>query len=158
MRYPIPANTDTSQLQTVLPIGLRRPDAYIFVRAIGEPPTEIEYVVELTPAELTVLEDIFMACQAKESYKGLPEWARDGTAAQAETYINNQIFNGMTQVQVDAWLDANVTGTTVTALRTSTIKALKLVGDALVAERELFKITAKLLIYIRDLVIRFQGR
>ena len=90
------------------------------------------------------------------NYANLPTWAKTGTADEAETYITNQIFNGQTQAQVDAWIDANITGTTITALRTQLIAALKITAGAVITMRGLFILTSKLLIYIRDLVIRFR--
>jgi hypothetical protein len=89
-------------------------------------------------------------------YGNLTAWAKTGTAVAAETYINGQIWNGQTQAQVDAWIDANITGATVAALRTQVIAALKVTAGAIINMRGLFILTAKLLIYIRDLVIRFR--
>ena len=93
---------------------------------------------------------------AVTNYANLPTWAKTGTADEAETYISNQIFSGQTQAQVDAWIDANITGTTITALRTQLIAALKITAGAVITMRGLFILTSKLLIYIRDLVIRFR--
>ena len=93
---------------------------------------------------------------AVTNYANLPTWAKTGTADEAETYITNLIFSGQTQAQVDAWIDANITGTTITALRTQLIAALKITAGAVITMRGLFILTSKLLIYIRDLVIRFR--
>ena len=93
---------------------------------------------------------------AVTNYANLPTWAKTGTADEAETYITNQIFSGQTQAQVDAWIDANITGTTITALRTQLIAALKITAGAVITMRGLFILTSKLLVYIRDLVIRFR--
>jgi len=96
------------------------------------------------------------AKDAVANYANLPTWAKTGTASEAETYITNQIFSGQTQAQVDAWIDANITGTTIAALRTQLIAALKITAGAVITMRGLFILTSKLLIYIRDLVIRFR--
>ena len=84
------------------------------------------------------------------NYSALPDWAKTGTANEAETCITNQIFSGQTQAQVDAWIDTNVTN-----IATAKI-ALKQIAGAVITMRGLFVLTAKLLIYIRDLVIRFR--
>ena len=96
------------------------------------------------------------AKDAVTNYANLPTWAKTGTADEAETYITNQIFSGQTQAQVDAWIDANITGTTIAALRTQLIAALKITAGSVITMRGFFILTSKLLIYIRDLVIRFR--
>ena len=83
-------------------------------------------------------------------YSQLPTWAKTGTADEAETYIINQIFSGQTNAQVDVWIDANVTN--IATAKT----ALKQVAGAIFKMRDLFILTSKLLIFIRDLVIRFR--
>jgi hypothetical protein len=99
---------------------------------------------------------------ATTEYPLLPDWARTGTAEQAETYINNQIWNGQTQVEIDSWIDSNITDITNATVaqintRLAAIRiALKLAAGAIITMRGLFIFTAKLLIYVRDLVIRFR--
>jgi len=95
-------------------------------------------------------------------YPALPDWARTGTAAQAETYINGQIFNGQTIAQVNAYIDATITNITTANVaqinaRLDAIRTvLKVAATAIINMRGLFVLTAKLLIYIRDLTIRFR--
>ena len=89
-------------------------------------------------------------------YSQLPEWAKTGTAEDAETYITNQIFSGQDIVQVEAWIDSNITGTNTAQLRAQVIAALKVTAGAIITTRGLFILVAKLLIYIRDLAIRFR--
>lgn len=93
---------------------------------------------------------------AKDGYAILPDYLKTMTANDATVYINGQIFSGMSQAQVNSWIDANITGTTVTQLRSQMITALKQIAGALIAMREIFLLTSKLLIYVRDLVIRFK--
>lgn len=157
MRYPIPANVDTDQLQVILPLALRKPDGYVLENGTFAPPTQLEYQIELTPAELVTLDDIFTACQARANYGDLPDWVRTGTAAQAETYITAQILNGYTIAQAEAYVDATIKN--ITTANVSQINAqlanvrtvFKAVADALIVMRGLFIVTAKLLIYVRDL-------
>lgn len=100
--------------------------------------------------------------EAVTNYSILPDWARTGTAAQAETYINGQIWGGQTQAQVEAYIDAQLTNITtanvsqINARLTNLRALLKLTAGAVITMRGLFIITAKLLIYVRDLVIRFR--
>ena len=93
---------------------------------------------------------------AVTKYSQLPDWAKTGTAEDAETYINNQIFNGQDIAQVEAWIDSNITGTNITTLRNQVKAALKVTAGAIIAMRGLFILTSKLLIFIRDLAIRFR--
>jgi len=99
---------------------------------------------------------------AISDYGNLPTWAKTGTAAQAETYITAQIFAGQTQAQVDAYIDAtikNITTANVAQINAQLLNirtVLKAASAAIITMRSLFIITAKLLIYIRDLVIRFR--
>ena len=83
-------------------------------------------------------------------YSQLPEWAKTGTAEDAETYITSQILNGQTEAEISAWIDANVSNIASARI------ALKQIAGALVTMRGLFILITKLLLFIRDLVIRFR--
>jgi len=87
---------------------------------------------------------------AVTKYAQLPEWAKTGTAEDAEIYINNQIFSGQTEAEINAWIDSSVTSLAQAKV------ALKQIASALIAMRGLFILTSKLLIFIRDLAIRFR--
>lgn len=109
--------------------------------------------------------EYYRAIQSVETeYPTLPDWVKVGTAVQAETYINNQIWNGQTIKQVEAWIDINIADLTIANINQINIRlaairqGLKLVAGAVIATRSLFILTAKLLIYIRDLVIRFRSK
>jgi len=58
--------------------------------------------------------------------------------------------------EIEAYIDANITGTTVAQLRSQLIVALKQTAGAVIAMRGFFIVTIKLLIYLRDLIIRFR--
>ena len=122
-----------------------------------------EYIPHLSAEELALIQLIKdTENNAITKYSQLPEWAKTGTADEAQTYITNQIFSGQTNAQVDAWIDANITNITVANVtqintRLTNIRAgLKLVAGAILSLRDLFILTSKLLIYIKDLVIRFK--
>jgi len=88
------------------------------------------------------------------SYHSLPDWVKTATPDEARDYINAQVFNGYTQAQVNSWIDANITGTNVTALRKQTIETLKVVAGAVIGTRDVLKFIAKLLIFVRDRILR----
>lgn len=116
----------------------------------------------VTADELEVLTARDVKNAAIVDYNNLAAWARTGTASEAETYINSQVWNGQTIAQVNAWVDANITN--ISTANVAQINArldfirqgLKLAASAIINMRGLFILTAKLLIYIRDLVIRFR--
>lgn len=109
--------------------------------------------------------------EAKTGYGVLPDWAKIGTAAQAETKISNDfslpavgtLENAKTFIN-DNLVDIPTSVTTVAQLRTAiniklaTIRAVfNAMIDLFIVIRNYYIIIAKLLIYIRDLVIRFRG-
>lgn len=98
----------------------------------------------------------------KAGYAILPDWAKTSSAANADVYITNNIFNAQTKEQVDAWIDAQLTDMTIANLsqinaRLAIIRTMfKFEAEATIIIRGLLIIIAKLLIYIRDLIIRFR--
>ena len=126
-------------------------------------PTENECLAEWDVmlaewAEAKAQEDLIIATEqsAVTGYATLPDWMKTLTAQEANDYINGEIWNGMTIEEIEAYIDENITGTNAAQLRAQMIGALKQTAGAIVAMRGFFIITIKLLIYIRDLVIRFR--
>ena len=120
-------------------------------------PTEAECLAEwdvmvAERAEVQAEQDLVTDTEtnAVTKYALLPDWAKTGTAEDAEIYINNQILNGQTEAEIEAWIDANVTSLAEAKV------ALIQIAKALVAMRGLFILISKLLLFIRDLVIRFR--
>ena len=109
-------------------------------------------------AEAQEQEDLIIATEqsAVTGYATLPDWMKTLTAQEANDYINGEIWNGMTIEEIEAYIDANITGTTVAQLRNQLIVALKQTAGAVIAMRGFFIVTIKLLIYLRDLIIRFR--
>jgi len=101
--------------------------------------------------------------QAVMNYKMIQNWAKTGTAADAEIYINGQIFGGQTQTQVEAYIDAAIKNIQIANVaqineQLGNIRAVfKAAAGAVITMRGLFILVAKLLIHIRDLVIRFRS-
>ena len=129
----------------------------------------IDYTRELTAEEQATADAVIAAHDpngllpedqaaknAVTGYATLPDWIKDLTAQEANDYINGEIWNGMTIEQIETYIDENITGTNAAQLRAQMIGALKQTAGAIVAMRGFFIITMKLLIYIRDLVIRFR--
>jgi hypothetical protein len=133
-------------------------DNYDFIKTLINDYIPHQSVEELALIELTKTTEI----NAITDYASLSAWAKTGTAPEAEVYINSQIWNGQTIAQVNTWIDTNITNITTANVsqintRLASIRAgLKLVSGAVITMRDLFILTSKLLIYIRDLVIRFR--
>jgi hypothetical protein len=87
---------------------------------------------------------------AVTNYSTYPDWARTFTPTDAETYINGQIWGGYTIVQATSYINSTVTD--LASAKTAMIQ----IATAIINMRGLFIITAKLLICIRDLVIRYR--
>ena len=87
---------------------------------------------------------------AVTNYAVLPDWIKTWTADDASTYVHDNVLSGLDVAGVDAYVD-NLPNT-VAGMKTG----LKQIGSALVAIRDILEIIAKLLMYIRDLVIRFR--
>ena len=94
-----------------------------------------------------------MESTARTGWKDLGNWST-WEAQQAQDYVNAEILNGMDQAQIDAWIDANITGTTIAQLRTQTVAALKLLSGNLITLRNIVGVIAKVILYIRDILIK----
>lgn len=120
------------------------------------------YLAEVAAQEQAAQERANIENAAIANYEALIDWIKTGTAADAETFINGQIWNGSTQAQVEAYIDAtivNITTANVTQINAQLANirtVFKAAAGAIIAMRGLFILTAKLVIYIRDLVIRFR--
>ena len=90
---------------------------------------------------------------ARTGWKDLGAWST-WEPQQAQDYVNAEILNGFDQAQIDVWIDANITGTTVTQLREQMIVALKLLAGNLIALRNIDAIEAMVQLYTRDILIK----
>ena len=84
-------------------------------------------------------------------YKVLPNWLKEWSANDADLYVYDNVLNGFDSAGVESYIDS--LPNTVEGMKTG----LKQIGNALVSIRDILRIIAKLLIYIRDLVIRFRN-
>ena len=84
-------------------------------------------------------------------FSNLPNWLKTWTAEQASSYVHGNVLSGLDSAGVDSYV--NNLPNTVAGMKTG----LKQIGGALVAIRDILEIITKLLMYIRDLVIRFRN-
>lgn len=88
---------------------------------------------------------------ALDGFNGLPEWST-WTYSEARDGVRSRIFNGWTQIQVDAWIDSTATNAAgIAGVRV----ALKQVGAAILAIRTILEAMAQAIVFLRDLVVRF---
>jgi hypothetical protein len=84
---------------------------------------------------------------AKREFLSLPEWST-WTSTEATTAIQERILTGQTKEQVNSWVDSNVTN--IATAKTG----LKLLAGAIIDIRVIVILMAKLIILLRDVVIR----
>ena len=116
---------------------------------------ELENLLKLDgitlPANHPDREEFASMSTATIDYQLLPNWIKTWTADDASTYVHDNVLNGFSSVEVDAYV--NNLPNTVAGMKAG----LKQIGGALVAIRDILEIIAELLMYIRDLVIRFRN-
>ena len=96
-----------------------------------------------TAEELQVVENYRAAA---DGFEALPDWA-SWTAAEAAGYVHGQVLNEMSQVEADAWIDANVTS--LAGVRA----ALKLLAGSLLNVRSILENIGKAIVFLRNLVV-----
>lgn len=122
-----------------------------WLRQFGEP-TEPE--IDALLAEVIAAEIAEQAAeQAKIDFRNLPGWA-SWTGQEAADYVHGAIHNGMTVEQLDAWIDANITGTTVSQILTSVRTAFKQLIRADLASRDVLEKSAQATMFLRDIVVK----
>ena len=89
----------------------------------------------------------------RTGWKDLGNWST-WEPQQAPDYVNAEILNGFDQAQIDAYIDENITGTTIATLRVQVIVALKLLAGNIITMRNILSIIAKVILYIRDILIK----
>ena len=107
-------------------------------------------VWDINGNEIQDREEFASMSTATIDYQLLPDWLKEWSANDAAAYVHDNVLNGFDAAGVDAYVD-NLPAT-VEGMKTG----LKQIGGALVAIRDILEIVAKLLMYIRDLVIRFR--
>jgi len=85
--------------------------------------------------------------KARRDFLDLPNWST-WTIQEATDFVKNDIVNGMTKLELEDWIETNVTNL-LTAKN-----ALKLIGGELIDLREICMKLAQMIIYLRDIVVR----
>ena len=88
------------------------------------------------------------AVSSRTGWKDLGDWIVTFTPDEAELYVRNQIFDGIEPSALDIWIDTNVTD--LASART----ALKFIGANIMTIRTILGIIAKVILYIRDILIK----
>ena len=88
--------------------------------------------------------------EAATGYQTLPAFLKTMTAAEATAFIHSSVLSGKTEAQINADIDA--LANTVAGMKIG----LKTIGASLVAIRDILELIVRLLLFIRDLVIRFR--
>jgi len=93
-----------------------------------------------------------------QQYPNLPDWVKTVSADEAAQYIHDNVLNGFEdQAAIDAYIDNQFSGvTTFAQFAPVAINMFKLIAGQLLMFRGLFEIVAKLLMLIRDLIIKYR--
>ncbi len=98
---------------------------------------------KLTPWE----EDDIREIDSRTSWKDLGVWAT-WEAQQAQDYVDSEILNGWDVSEAETWIEDNVT-----TLETAK-DALKVLAGSIITTRNILGIIAKVILYIRDILIK----
>lgn len=90
---------------------------------------------------------------ARTGWRDLGDWAT-WTPQEAELGVRNLIFDGANLADLETWVSSSITGTNVTQLRTQLIAALMIIVREIVTVRTVLSIVAKVIMYIRDILIK----
>jgi len=108
------------------------------------------YLVEKAVADAFDIEKTVAETNAITDYSVLPNWVRLWTANDVASYVHESVLNGLDVGGMEVYVDA--LPNTVAGMKTG----LKQIGSALISIRDILEMIAKLLMYIRDLVIKFR--
>jgi len=109
--------------------------------------TDVDDVIKLHDSTAAKPIDWEMIALAKNAFMNLPSYAT-WTPEEAEAWIENDIFGGQTEEQINTYIDTNVT--TIATART----ALKLVAKEVLDLKEIVKKEAYLLMLLRNIVVK----
>lgn len=87
---------------------------------------------------------------AMADFSNLPGWAF-WSGGEAADYIHTTVLNGMDKNQVNAWIDANIGGTTLAAVLTSVRAGFKLLAGAIIDLRTITESLAQAVMFLRDI-------
>lgn len=136
---PIDPEKSNEEAKTFVFISAMTPEQQLIFEDIVNPPSALE------------LEKRVNTAGAYTGYAELPEFLKTMTADNATAYIHGAVLGGKTEAQINADIDA--LANTVAAMKAG----LKTIGGSLVAIRDILELVVKLLLYIRDLIIRYRS-
>lgn len=94
---------------------------------------------------------------AVTNYQVLPDWVKTISADDAAAYVHDNVLNSMDQTALDALIDNRFSGvTTFAAAAPLILDTFKDIGGQLIMFRDMMQIVIKLLMYIRDLIIKYR--
>ena len=114
-------------------------------------PDVIAVIAAHDPVDYVEIARLQAESEALLYYPTFPAWLKEWTPQETAEYVHDNVMNGLDSTGVDAYV--NGLPNTVAGMKTG----LKQIGNALVSIRDILEIIAKLLMYIRDLVIRFRN-
>ena len=139
--HTIPTGTDVFVLDRLSNTVIGRGFLYDTVN----PPSSVVYTPDLTAQEEILFIAILEKVTADIELSNLPNWAT-WTASEAASFVNNNILNGQSQAQIDAYIDANVNSLTEAR------NVLKLLASSFISTRSILVGIAKAIIYIRNII------
>ena len=128
--------------------------------ANGEPVTLDEGLIAAEVARLTALQAAADAAAVVKTsaetdavigFHTLPAFLKTMTADEVVTHIHGAVLSGKTEAQINADIDA--LANTVAGMKIG----LKTIGASLIAIRDILELVAKLLLFIRDLVLKYRA-
>lgn len=153
--HNVPPGIDIDLAIFLLRKYLRFPEGIVYGNGEFNPPTAIEFIPDLTPAQVNVLASIAARLTATGDIDAVPNWATY-SGQQATDAIHAAIFNGQDAATIKASIASQLTD--ITTANVSQINARlavirTLLGnavDAIIAVRTVLEAMGKMLAYIRD--------
>lgn len=91
------------------------------------------------------------------NFQLLPDWVKTISPDDAALYVHDNVLNGFDQAAFDALIDTRFQGvTTFAAAAPLILQTFKQIGGELIALRDLIGFIVKLLMYMRDLIIKYR--
>lgn len=120
--------------------------SFFYDGGTSTPPTSVTFTPDLSSGEIITFNGLVEVLSAHSNFKNLPNWAT-WTATEAESFVSSNIFNGLTQAQVDSQIDA--LPATIAGMKTG----LKQASAAILSIRSILMAMAKAIVYLRNLIV-----
>lgn len=146
--HNIPSDVDYAYLITAISKHIR--DSFGFEGGSPTQPASMVFTPDLAQDEIDKLNELIDIASSIGNGATLPTWVKTFTPSSAAQYVHDNVLNGFEQADVDAYIAG--LPNTVAGLKTG----LTQIGYALVDIRNLLEFIVKLLIYIRDLIIKYR--